>query len=250
MLRRVVIAGLLTVGLAQVVSAPARADFLPQYSIEQTPNPIPLTPTNWDQSTPSLSNSNPFEIQKFDPSAHVLDGVTPELFAVGVKFDYNIQSTVVIRFDNDATITVEAEGKMHLFGPDGNDLVGAPGFLTQVSLTPTPGQGFPQSVTQGPKTISGSSGQGFFDATTLGWFTGTGTISLPVAAASTSTFTSSSGNGFGGAITAASAGLTVTYYYHYLPVPEPTSLVLTGLGGAGLLLVCRPRGRRASSTDA
>jgi len=240
---RAVIFGLLSMGLALLSAGPsARADFQ-VFTVTYTGS-IPDTQTDWNPNTPSLLGKNPFQLQQFDSSKFTdAAGDKGTLIGIGFNIHSTFTNTITMRFDTPSTIVVHAEGQMHLVGPNGQDLVTSPGFATSTSLTTTPADMFQKSVSFAPHTFTKDSGLGYTDVATLNTYTGRGTVALPVTALVTSGFTSTSGNGNGTSVTSASALITVIYYYS-LPVPEPSSLVLTGLGGLGLVAVSRGRFRR------
>jgi hypothetical protein len=241
---RAVVTGLLTLGLGLAFpGARASAGFA---TITQVFS-IPLTQTDYSPGTPAVAAVDPFVVQQFNAAANGGFGQNAHLVGVGVRMDYTIENTIAITFANTATINVQASGTIHLIGPGGNDLVTPGTFSNSANLAPLPSDLFPKTVSLPTKTITGNSALGYNDSSTLNTFTGTGTVSLPVIAAAQSSFTSSSGNGFGGSTTLASVTMTLTYFF---VVPEPASVVLTGLGGAGLLLMFRSRGRRRGDSAA
>ena len=221
--------------LALVSSGGARADVLTQTFS------LPLTQTNWDQSTGSFGGANPFVIQQFDGAAHPLNGGPSTLQSVTLTMDYEFDNTLRATHANASTITITAHGDISLSVPNVTTLTGS--FDNSGSHTAAASDTFPEVVTVNQKTITGTKDATYTDLATLAKFTGTGTISAPAVATATSSFTTSSGNGFGGSRTLAAVHLTVSYTY----VPEPGSFVLMGLGGLGLLIVHRRR-TRVSST--
>lgn len=219
------LAGLLLAGLVPT----ARAGYVTTYT--QTFS-IPLTETDWGPTTETLVGKDPFAIQAFDGSKHQVFGHDGTLYAVGVKLDYTFENTITMQFTRASTLSVVAQGSMHLAGPNGKDLVNSPTFVNSSTLT-----GANQSITLPMKVVSSSSGLGYKDAATLASFTGTGTILLPIYASATSNFSSSTGTGGGSSVTLAMANLSLTYFI----APEPSSFVLGGLGLAslGLYAWCR-----------
>ncbi|GAC1468936.1 MAG: hypothetical protein NVSMB9_12120 [Isosphaeraceae bacterium] len=221
-----VLLGLLSAGVVFIsIERPVRADF---NQTTQTYS-IPLTPTDFNPGTPSLLGKDPFQVQLFDPTK--FGDMT--LVGVGINLHYQFENTLSMRFDNPSTITVNASGSLHLYGPDGKtDLVNSPGFANTATEVATPADMYAKYFTEPTKVITSDSGQGYTDAATLAAFTGPGTISLPIYATANSGFTSTSGNGLGSSDTSASATLTVVYFF--AAVPEPSSLVLMSLGGLAL----------------
>jgi len=238
--------GLLTLGLLQAVLAPcARAEFMVTVPTQS----IPTTKTDWGPGTASLIALDPFQIPKLDPSVYqplAPPGKTVSFDAMSITLKYEFDNSVMLRFDNVSTITVNLNGNMHLTLPDGvTDLTGTPTFGTSVTRSSTSADMFSKFVTVNPNPVIGTAAMGYLASTRpdiLASFTGTGTINLPVTAHGQSSFSSSSGNGQAIVITQASASISVVYYYSF--VPEPSSLALTGLGGAGLLVAGRKRLRR------
>jgi PEP-CTERM motif len=225
----------------------ARADYQIYATPTQTQS-VPLSYTDWGPTTPSLAGKNPFVIQQFDPTKYNQGNLTAKFYEVVVSLAYDFKNSVSMTFVNPSTMTVTAQGIMHLdlTGAGGLadvlDIVNTPTFFTQKTLNYPTDIATKIYVQPTPKDVPGTSAMGYIDATTLGHFQGTSTVQLPVFATATSGYTTSSGNGFGSSTTLASAALSITYYYYY--VPEPSSMALTGIGGIGLLLAARGRGRR------
>jgi hypothetical protein len=242
---RAVILGMVVVGFAQLVAAPAvRADFMTNPQVFS----IPLTPTNWGPGTPSITLLDPLAVQKFDPAAFSVGGKIAVLEGVNVRVDYEFDNTLSMQFFNMSKIGVLATGSMSIEGPKGAAFLTSQPFANQETMTAQSSWTFPHTVTFPTQTFAGSMsspGGGYTAPGTLQIFTGTNSISLPVVATASSTFSTSSGNGFGSSVTEAKATITISYRYALL-VPEPSSLVLAGLGCLGLLGVCRQRTRRKS----
>ncbi|MCA1685599.1 MAG: PEP-CTERM sorting domain-containing protein, partial [Planctomycetia bacterium] len=128
------------------------------------------------------------------------------------------------------------------------DIVNAPGFWTQKTLSfPTDIQ-VKSYLQPTPKVIASVSAVGYKDTATLNAFSGNGVVQMPIYASATSSYSNSSGNGAGGSVTTASAALSVTYYYNL--VPEPSGVALMGLGTLGLCLFTGVRSRRRSRAAA
>jgi hypothetical protein len=250
---------LLVIGLGGPFAAPdrARAGFVTAKGLGteiDTPvqkASINLTPTNWSPTTTSLIGANPFTINQFDASKYTtIDPKTGHtLYAVldkiTISLGYTFQNTIRMRFDNQASITVAANGTIHLYGIDSKTDMVTPGVFNPPASTvkSIPGNKFPQFVTLPTQTVSGSSTQAYVDASNLKLFSGVGVVHLPSVANAASLFTVNSGNGFGSSVTAASATVSVFYTYH-LVIPEPASLALTGVGIVGGLGLFGRRLRR------
>jgi hypothetical protein len=246
--------GLLLAGLALSASAPPARAGLDIRTQTVTTTPIPLTKTDWNDSTASLAGKNPFVLPQFNPADHTAEGPPGSkvmLLAVAFELTYQFQNTLTMQFTNVSTITVTASGIMHLNLPGViNDLVGAPTFANSGSRTSKSTDTFPENVVLGPQITSGDSKMAYFWNTSpnvTNAFTGTGVIKLPVIATATSDFTTSSGNGRGTSDTFALASINVIYFYTF--VPEPSSVVLTALGGTALA-ACYQRRRARSSARA
>lgn len=233
MRQRTLVLGVLGVGLLLISGArPVHADYTTAPQIVT----IPLTQTDWGPSTASLGGSNPMSVLKFDAAAYSLPGQPAELTQVDLRLDYEFDNTISMRFDNVATITVNANGSMSLKMPDGTPLVPSPTFTNTGTQTSTPSDIFSKYVTLPTQVTTGAVTSSYTTPALLSQFLYNGAgdqyINLPASAVAFSNFGSSSGNGFGNSLTFASAQLTVVY--HYL-VPEPSSIVLAGLGFVGLL---------------
>lgn len=242
MRKRAVAVGLLSVGLSLFACGTrVRADFQQvEYDYKLSDQPVQ---TNFDATTPSLLGKNPFQVQLFDPSKFGQPGITPILTGVEINLYYEFDNTRSLRFDSSGTITVNAAGVLHLYAPDGKtDLVNTPTFAPDpVPVTRTVTDGNPVFVTLPMLVVKSVSGKYYNDTAMLDTFTGAGKIPLSAVATATSSVDFGSANGMGRSDTSALVSLAVIYSY---AVPEPSSLVLTGSGGLGLLLVWLGRFRR------
>lgn len=206
---------------------------------------IPLTQTNFGPDTPAIAAVNPFVVPLFNQSLG-------ELQRVDIQLTYQFQNTLTLVFTNPSTITVNASGSMSLLDPHGNNFLPGslqPSFTATGVATASPSDMFTKTVNLPTTTKAATTGTGYTDNATLAEFKGAGTISLRAFATAVSDFSSSGGNGGGISNTYASVSLKVIY--SYIPsVPEPSSLVLTGLGGLGLIGAYRVRSRRDASATA
>ncbi len=278
--RAVSLGVVLSLGLLLVPLAPkARASWIekpaPTASIPTTGL---STLTNWGPTTSTFpaGTQDPFVIQQFNAATYqpaAPPGLTAQLQAIGISLSYTFQNTINMTFTNPSTSTVMATGNIELLAPSptlntgltGISNVYVPGYNTPGSAStqalpilvnaPTFGNTatvtassavhtFPYTVTMATQTTSSVSALAYTQSlpTVLAAFTGVGSVQLPVTAYATSTFNNNFGNGQGGSTTFASVTVSVVYFYAY--VPEPSSLVLTGLGGFGLLGACLRQRRR------
>lgn len=229
---------------------------------------IPLTHTNWNSSTASLQGTDPLVFNQFNPSAHP----TQTLQEVDITVKFNETNTYSMTFTGPATISVTAidpadsiyaptiaadtaSGKWPLssFIPS-LQVQDAAGLLTR---TVTEGKGVSYPLTLGsasltPANISTSQsttlapGSPGFNA-----FVGSGTISFPFLAEGGSMFSSGTGNGGGSVTTQSGVTMTVAYITTQNQiVPEPSSVVLLGLGAAGLFVARRWRSSAARNAGA
>jgi len=233
MQRRTFTLGILSVAFALALGAgSARAD----YTTAPANYTIPLTQTNWSDTTQSLQGLNGFPVVKFDPTVYSVPGFKAVLTEVDLVLTYTFENTLQMRFDNVSTIVVAASGTMNLTLPDGTtNLVTSPTFSNSGTQTSTISDVFSKYVTLPTYTKTGTVGANYVDQPTLSQFlynqTGSKVIQLPVSANAQSSFSSSSGNGMGSSVTLAGASISIVY--HYI-LPEPSSFVLTGLGVMGL----------------
>jgi hypothetical protein len=223
-----------------------------------TPNggQIPLTQTDFNTTTAVLLGKDPFQIQQFNPTTiSAPKGQVAVLTQVQLSLAYEFNNTIQTTFFKNSTTTVTAQAAMYLdlYNAKGVELtpnVVAPATMNISKTVTFPTTQSQQNVVYPPTITSGTHSMGYTNATTLAAFTGNGALTAPVVVSGVSGFRNNSGNGIGGSNTFASAALTVTYYYQFVAVPEPSSMVLMGLGGAGLGLVSRFRGRRKGLTAA
>jgi hypothetical protein len=176
-----------------------------------------------------------------DPKLHnfgLPQGQAAQLVEVDLRLDYAFTNTLTAQYVTMATITVSANGQVHVSVP-GN----AANSSLSGSFSNNPGgrASTPADVMPGapPVLLSnvGKSGQSgpnaYTDAGTLNTFTGTSQVALPAYSFATSSFVSTSGNGKGFSLTTSFAAVYVQYIFKGI-VPEPSSVLLTALGLAGL----------------
>ena len=111
---RVRLTWLLAAGLCFFVAeSRARADFQ-LYQTTVSTQSLPLTPTDWGPTTKFASGTNPFSIQQFDASKYTTSTQQAHLYQVTVNLNYDFKNSISMTFANKATMTVTAQGIMHL----------------------------------------------------------------------------------------------------------------------------------------
>jgi PEP-CTERM motif len=223
-----------------------------------------LTATNWGAGTAGINN--PLVFNQFDPKLGTLTGVDITL-TTNIRNDFMlvfVPTPIVTTIDVATTQTTDpsvlndpakrallTDGPtVTLFAPNGASIFGPPATRQPVdfvqltessgtwsSLLPFTDPHFiPPSVTEQSfsRSLTSDNAPSLFSD-----FIGTGSVGLPVTATSFSSFFSSSGNGGGAVLTKANATVMIQYEFTPHSVPEPTSLLLLGVGIAGILVTRR-----------
>ena len=196
-------------------AVPAQADIIVSYP---TSAPIPATTTDWSSSVP---------LQLFDPSLGTLQSVD-----IYVSSTLNTTLTVQNTDESDSSsgsaktevqVTVDGNPALDFLSPAFSYTLGPGGSTSSGLLTSS------SSLDSGPLT----------DAPTLSAFTGVGTMDLYAYTFTQTDLSNTGGNTNASQVTDASFTATVTY--DYIATPEPGSIVLMGLGAAGLFCIARRR---------